>query len=36
MLTFVDDFSLKVWVYFLRHKNEAFLVYKKFKTPVEN
>ena len=36
MLTFVDDFSRKVWVYFLRHKNEAFPMFKKFKALVEN
>ena len=36
MLTFVDDFSRKVWVYFLRHKNETFFMFKKFKALVEN
>ena len=36
MLTFVDDFSRKVWVYFLRQKNEAFSMFKKFKALVEN
>jgi len=36
MLTFVDDFSCKVWVYFLRHKHEAFFMFKKFKALVEN
>ena len=36
MLTFVDDFSRKVWVYFLRKKNETFSMFKKFKALVEN
>jgi len=26
MLTFIDDFSRKVWVYFLKEKSEAFKV----------
>ena len=36
MLTFVNDFYCKVWVYFLRHKNEAFPMFKKFKAIVEH
>jgi len=36
MLTFVNDFSHKVWVYLLRHKNEAFSMFKKFKALVAN
>ncbi|KAH0654835.1 hypothetical protein KY285_029717 [Solanum tuberosum] len=36
MMTVTDDFSRKVWVYFLRHKNEAFLKFKNFKALVEN
>jgi len=36
MLTFVDDFSCKVWVYFLRQKNETLSMFKKFKALVEN
>ena len=36
MLTFVDDFSRKTWVYFLRHKNETFSYFKKFKALVEH
>ena len=35
MLIFVDDFSRKVWVYFLRQKNEMFSTFKKFKAFVE-
>ena len=36
MLTFIDDFSRKDWVYFLRQKNNTFLIFKKFKVLVEN
>ena len=36
MLTFVDDFSRKVWIYFLRQKNEKLSMFKKFKALVEN
>ena len=36
MLTLVDDFSRRVWVYFLRQKNETFPMFKKFKALVEN
>ena len=35
MLTFIDDFSKKVWVYFLRHKFEAFQPFKEWKIMVE-
>jgi len=31
MMTIIDDFSRKVWVYFLRHKNETFPTFKKWK-----
>ena len=36
MLTFIGDFSHKVWVYLLRQKNETFSMLKKFKALVEN
>jgi len=36
MLTFVDDFSRKVWVYILRQKNDTVSMFKKFKALVEN
>ncbi|KAH0754753.1 hypothetical protein KY290_025023 [Solanum tuberosum] len=36
MMTLTDDFSRKVLVYFLRHKNEDFLKFKKFKALVDN
>ena len=34
-LTFTDDFSRKVWIYFLRHKNEAFECFVSWKKMVE-
>lgn len=36
VLTFIDDFSRKTWVYFLSEKCEAFNKFKIFKTMVEN
>jgi hypothetical protein len=33
--TFIDDFSRKTWVYLLKEKSEAFLIFKKFKIFVE-
>lgn len=35
ILTFTDDFSRKVWVYFLREKGETFGIFKIFKIMVE-
>jgi len=35
-LFFVDDFNRKMWVYFLKKKRDAFLVFQKFKPLVEN
>jgi hypothetical protein len=29
MITFIDDFSHKVWVYFLKHKNDALTTFKQ-------
>jgi transposase InsO family protein len=34
-ITFIDDFSRKCWVYFLKVKSEAFEIFKKFKIVVE-
>ena len=34
-ITFIDDFSIKIWVYFLKYKSEAFEIFKKFKALVE-
>nr|CAD41912.2 OSJNBa0033G05.13 [Oryza sativa Japonica Group] len=35
MMTIVDDYSRKVWPYFLKHKYQAFNVFKEWKTMVE-
>jgi hypothetical protein len=34
-ITFIDDYSRKCWVYFLKKKSEAFENFKKFKVIVE-
>ena len=36
MLTFIDDFSRKVWVFFLKNKSDVFGWFKKWKTLVKN
>lgn len=36
MLLFVDDYSRKIFVYFLRHKSETMLKFLEFKRLVEN
>ena len=35
LITFIDNFSRYVWVYFLKHKDEALEKFKEFKTTVE-
>ncbi|KAK0585008.1 hypothetical protein LWI29_022138 [Acer saccharum] len=35
-VTFIDDHSRKVWVYFLKHKSEVFDAFKRWKARVEN
>nr|CAJ86192.1 H0306F03.15 [Oryza sativa] len=35
MMTIVNDYSRKVWPYFLKHKYQAFNVFKEWKTMVE-
>ncbi|KAL5757330.1 hypothetical protein ACOSP7_019941 [Xanthoceras sorbifolium] len=35
MLTFIDDYSRKVWVYFLKQKNDVFTTFKQWKALVE-
>lgn len=35
ILSFIDDFSRKTWVYFLHEKSEAFVAFKNFKACVE-
>ena len=27
--TFIDDFNRKVWIYFMKHKSEVFVTFKK-------
>lgn len=34
-LTFIDDFSRKTWIYFLKEKSDAFYKFKEFKSMVE-
>lgn len=34
-LLFIDDYSRKTWVYFLKNKSEAFETFQKFKSLVE-
>ena len=34
-LLFIDYFSRKTWVYFLKQKSEAFIIFKNFKALVE-
>ena len=35
MVTFVDDYSRKVWVYFLNNKSDVFLTFKQWKVLIE-
>jgi len=35
-VTFIDDSSRKVWVYFLKHNLDVFEVFKKYLAHVEN
>eukprot|EP00253_Pinus_taeda_P025630 PITA_25630 len=35
-LTFIDDFTRKIWVYFLKNKSEVFEKFRNFKALVEN
>jgi hypothetical protein len=34
-LTFIDDFRRKLWIYFLKHKYDAFGCFQEFKSLVE-
>jgi hypothetical protein len=34
--TFIDDYSRKTWIYFLKAKSEVFKRFQEFRTPVEN
>ncbi|CAL2277303.1 unnamed protein product [Prunus armeniaca] len=35
-VTFMDDFSRKVWVYFMKQKSKVFAKFKEWKTETEN
>jgi hypothetical protein len=35
-VSFIDDFSRKVWVYFMKHKSKVFTIFKQWKAQVEN
>jgi transposase InsO family protein len=35
-MSFIDDYSRKVWVYFLKNKSDAFATFKKWKAEAEN
>eukprot|EP00253_Pinus_taeda_P002451 PITA_02451 len=35
-ITFIDDFSRKTWIYYLKHKDEAFEIFIKFKALIGN
>ena len=34
-ITFIDDSSRKIWVYFLKNKSDVFETFKKWKAMVE-
>ena len=35
-VSFIDDFSRKTWIYFLKRKDEVFIKFKEFKSLIEN
>ena len=35
-VSFIDDFSRNIWIYFLQNKSEVFAKFKEFKALVEN
>jgi hypothetical protein len=35
-LTFIDDYSRKTWIYFLKTKSKAFKRFQEFKALMEN
>jgi hypothetical protein len=35
-VSFIDDFSRKTWIYFMRKKSKVFEKFKEFKSLVEN
>ena len=36
IVTFIDDYSRKLWTYLIKMKHEVFEVFKKFKSMVES
>jgi hypothetical protein len=34
-LTFIEDFSKKIWIYFLKNKSKTFSKFKQFKAEEE-
>ena len=35
-VSFIDDYSCKTWIYFLKSKDDVFEKFKEFKALVEN
>ena len=35
-VSFIDDFSRKIWIYFLKNKDELFNKFKEFKALIKN
>ena len=35
-VTFIDEYSRKTWIYFLKKKDEVFEKFKEFKALIEN
>ena len=35
-VTFIDDYSRKTWIYFLKNKSEVFRKFKEFKSLIKN
>ena len=35
-VSFIDDFSRKAWIYFMKNKDEVFSKFKEFKALIEN
>ena len=35
-VSFIDDFSRKTWIYFMKNKDEVFSKFKEFKSLIEN
>ena len=35
-VSFINDFSRKTWVYFMKNKDEVFSKFKEFKALIEN